>query len=99
MNIRNNFGSLQSLLGVQSAAPATGGAAGAHAATTEGAGLNADSATVSSAGSEVAQAAGEDGVRMDKVSSVQSALAAGSYNVPASAVASKVVDAMLGGSK
>jgi anti-sigma28 factor (negative regulator of flagellin synthesis) len=31
------------------------------------------------------------------VASIQAALAAGSYNVPASAVASKVVDAMLGG--
>jgi anti-sigma28 factor (negative regulator of flagellin synthesis) len=34
---------------------------------------------------------------MDKVASVHAALAAGTYNVPASAVAGKVVDAMLGG--
>jgi anti-sigma28 factor (negative regulator of flagellin synthesis) len=34
---------------------------------------------------------------MDKVASVQAALEAGTYNVPASAVASRVVDAMLGG--
>jgi negative regulator of flagellin synthesis FlgM len=33
---------------------------------------------------------------MDKVASIQAALASGSYNVSASAVASKVVDAMLG---
>jgi anti-sigma28 factor (negative regulator of flagellin synthesis) len=44
----------------------------------------------------VSLTAGEDGVRADKVSSVQAALAAGTYNVPASAVASKIVDAMLG---
>jgi anti-sigma28 factor (negative regulator of flagellin synthesis) len=32
---------------------------------------------------------------MDKVASIQAALAAGSYNVSASAVAAKVVDSML----
>jgi anti-sigma28 factor (negative regulator of flagellin synthesis) len=32
---------------------------------------------------------------MDKVSSIQAALASGTYNVPASAVASKMVDAMM----
>jgi anti-sigma28 factor (negative regulator of flagellin synthesis) len=42
--------------------------------------------------------AGDDGVRMDKVSSIQSAIAAGTYNIPASAVATKMVDAMLGNS-
>jgi len=34
---------------------------------------------------------------MDKVASVQAALAAGSYAVPASAVAQKMIDAMLAG--
>jgi anti-sigma28 factor (negative regulator of flagellin synthesis) len=34
---------------------------------------------------------------MDKVTAIQAALAAGTYDVPASAVASRVVDAMLGG--
>ena len=53
--------------------------------------------TLSSAGTEVAQTASESEVRMDKVASVHAALAAGTYNVPASAVAGKVVDAMLGG--
>jgi anti-sigma28 factor (negative regulator of flagellin synthesis) len=36
-------------------------------------------------------------VRTDKVAGIQAALAAGTYGVPASAVASKMVDAMLGG--
>jgi negative regulator of flagellin synthesis FlgM len=60
--------------------------------------LTSDRATLSSAGSEVSQTAADPEVRMDKVAAVQAALAAGTYNVPASAVASKVVDAMLGGS-
>jgi anti-sigma28 factor (negative regulator of flagellin synthesis) len=38
-------------------------------------------------------------VRTDKVAGIQAALAAGSYNVPASAVASKMVDSMLGGNE
>jgi hypothetical protein len=33
------------------------------------------------------------------VSAVQAALAAGTYNIPASAVASRVVDAMLGAAR
>jgi flagellar biosynthesis anti-sigma factor FlgM len=61
--------------------------------------LGSDRATVSSAGSEVSQTAGEAGVRPEKVAAIQAALMAGSYNVPASAVASKMVDAMLGGDR
>ena len=34
---------------------------------------------------------------MDKVAGIQAALAAGTYNVPAADVATKVVDSMLGG--
>ena len=47
-------------------------------ATTSGSGLGSDRATLSSAGSEVLLTAGEDGVRTDKVASVQAALAASS---------------------
>ena len=50
--------------------------------------------TLSSAGSEVSQTASDASVRMDKVAEIQAALASGSYNVSASAVASKVVDSM-----
>ncbi len=35
-------------------------------------------------------------VRMDKVAGIQAALAAGTYKVPTGAVASRVVDSMLG---
>jgi anti-sigma28 factor (negative regulator of flagellin synthesis) len=45
--------------------------------------------------SEVSLSATEVDVRTDKVAAAQAALAAGTYNVPASAVASKVLDDML----
>jgi negative regulator of flagellin synthesis FlgM len=94
MDIRNSLDSLKSLLGVtQPAAAAI--PSKASGATTPSA-LPSDSATVSSAASQVALTASDSEVRMDKVSSIQAALAAGTYNVPASAVASKMVDAMLG---
>jgi negative regulator of flagellin synthesis FlgM len=38
---------------------------------------------------------GDTEVRMDKVAGIQAALAAGTYNVSAAAVASRVVDSML----
>ncbi len=93
MDIRNSLEGLRSLLGVNPAAQsATGAKSGA---TTGGSALSSDLATLSSAGSEVSLTAGEDGVRADKVSNVQAALAAGTYDVPPSAVAAKMVDAML----
>ena len=65
-------------------------------ATADGSAQGSAPAAFSSAGSEVSQTAGGTEARMDKVASIQAALAAGTYNVPASAVASKVVDSMLG---
>lgn len=97
MDIRNSLDGLKSLLGVESAAPAA--QRSTRNARTEEAVLGNDSATLSSAASEVSQAASEDSVRMDKVTAVQSAIADGSYHVPASEVATKVVDAMLASRK
>jgi len=98
MDIRNSLDGLKSLLGVTP--PATSAPHSAGATTTTGAsGLGSDSATFSSAGSEVSLTAADSGVRSDKVASVQAALASGTYNVPPSAVASKMVDAMLSGDR
>jgi len=94
MEILNNLDGLKSLLGVSSTAAGMTQARGSAASA--GSGLGSDHATLSSTASEMAQSAGDDGVRMNKVSSIQAALAAGTYNVPASAVASKLVDSMLG---
>jgi negative regulator of flagellin synthesis FlgM len=94
MDIRSSVDSLKTLLGATQATPAK--SQPAKSESTGGTGsLGGDRATLSSAGSEVSQAASESDVRMDKVSAVQAALAAGTYNVPASAVAGKVVESML----
>ena len=93
MDIRSSIEGLRSLLGVN---PAAGPAPQSkNTAATAASGFFSDQATLSSAGSEVSQAALGENVRADKVVAVQAALAAGTYNVPASAVASKMVDAML----
>lgn len=96
MDIRSSLEGLRSLLGTPATAPASPQQARSGAAASTS-GLGSDRATLSSAGNEVSQTAGDSGVRMDKVAEIQAALASGTYNVPASAVASKVVDSMLGG--
>jgi negative regulator of flagellin synthesis FlgM len=94
MDIRSSLEGLKSLLGSAPAAPVTTQPKSAPASG--GSSLNTDSATLSSAGSEVSLTAGDEAVRTDKVASIQAALAAGTYNVSSMAVASKVVDSMLG---
>ncbi|HTW78493.1 MAG TPA: flagellar biosynthesis anti-sigma factor FlgM [Terracidiphilus sp.] len=95
MDVRNNLDGLKSLLGVQSppTAPAST-RSGAQAGASE---FTGDRATLSSAGSEASLVSAGDDIRMEKVAAVQAALAAGSYSVPATAVATKIVDAMLAG--
>lgn len=95
MDIRNSMDGLRSLLGVNptpAQAPQPKGSAAAGSSS-----FDTDRATLSNAASEFSQALADDGVRPAKVAAVQSALAAGTYDVPASAVASKLVDAMLAG--
>ena len=94
MDIRSSLYGLKTLLGVSPAATAAAQRPKAGPAT-EGSSLNADRATLSSAGSEVAQSAIDGGVRADKVAEIRNALEAGTYDVPASAVAAKLVDSML----
>jgi flagellar biosynthesis anti-sigma factor FlgM len=95
MDIRNSRDGLRSLLGVnQSPAPAPP-AKGGSAAARVGGGFDSDRATLSEAANEVSQSFEGEGVRTEKVAEVQASLAAGTYDVPAAAVASKLVDAML----
>ena len=95
MDIRSNLDGLKSLLGANPASPASPQAGRSNAAGSSSA-LDSDQATFSSAASQVSlAAAGGGAVRSDKVAGIQVALAAGTYSVPASAVATKLVDAML----
>ncbi len=95
MDIRNSLDGLRSLLGVNPTPAQSPQPKGS--AATAGSAFDTDRATLSSAANEVSQAMSDDGVRPEKVAEIQSALAAGTYDVPASAVASKLVDAMLVG--
>jgi flagellar biosynthesis anti-sigma factor FlgM len=61
-----------------------------------GAAPQADEASLSSTGGLIAQALGTSDVRTAKVEAVRSAISDGSYNVPSSAVAGKIIDSMLG---
>lgn len=94
MSMSSNLEGLRSLFGINSAAPAA--SAPAKNTGTVASSFDGDLATLSSAGSQVSLSAANDGVRLDKVAAIQSALAAGTYNVSASAVASKVIDSMFG---
>ncbi len=97
MEVRSGLDSLKTLLGVSSTsvAPKPSSATGADPATTTP--FQGDCATFSCAGSEISQSAIASDVRSEKVASVQAALEAGTYHVPASAVASKLIDSMLAG--
>jgi flagellar biosynthesis anti-sigma factor FlgM len=97
MEIRNNAEALKTFLGVSTL---SGNGQTMRRPEIERAqtAFGGDEATLSQVGTEFAGAAGQEGVRMDKVVAVQQALAAGTYSIPASKVADKVIDAMLASS-
>ena len=80
---------LKVLLGVASTVPAQSAQVKGGNSGTEGA-LAGDRATLSGTGTEASLGAPDVGVRADKVAEVRAALAAGTYQVPTTAVASKV---------
>ena len=94
MELRNGIDGLKALLGV-SAANTLQSRQMQRNSSPETGNLASDQARVSDAGSEVLRTASDEGVRMDKVTAVQAALAAGTYNVPASDVAAKVIGSMI----
>ena len=103
MDIRSSLDGLKSLFGMDQAGQtaqttAASAQAARQSAATGASAFSSDRATFSSFGSEISLGAADGDVRMGKVSSIQAALAAGTYSAPASAVASKVVDSMLGSS-
>jgi negative regulator of flagellin synthesis FlgM len=94
MNVNNNVQGLQQLF------PAQGGARTENTAAQQSGSAavsgSADQTTLSPAASMAAASAQDSGVRMEKVASIQQAIAAGTYNIPASAVAGKMMDHMMG---
>ena len=96
MEIRNNAEAMQALLGVSSSASARGQQVRGGEAAVAQADLSGDQATLSQIGAEISLAA-KDGVRMERVAGIQQALAAGTYEIGADAVADRVIDAMITG--
>lgn len=93
MDTRNNLDAVRSLLGV-SVTPAK--TSPVQSGTTTSADFGQDKATLSSAGSGFSLLSSDSDVRAEKVASVKSAIDSGDYQMPVSAVAAKMVDAMLG---
>lgn len=93
MNVQNNLQGLQQLFSNREVTPPSGKAGGAQAAGTN---AGTDQTTLSSAASAASSVAPDSDVRMGKVAAIQQALVNGTYNVPASEVAGKMIDQMLG---
>jgi flagellar biosynthesis anti-sigma factor FlgM len=96
MEVRNNVDGLQTLLGIGGTKAPAGSASAGQSSKTETP-LAGDVATLSSVGAQMQQAGTESDVRMETVTRVQAALAAGAYQVSSAAVAGKVIDSMIQG--
>src|SRR3569833_687389 len=95
MEIRNSSEALKAFLGV-SPSESMKGKEARRPEVEEGSSLLAgDEARLSGVGAAIQGAADRDSVRLDKVTAVQRALAAGTYSIPASKVADKVIESML----
>jgi flagellar biosynthesis anti-sigma factor FlgM len=94
MDIRNSYDNLKQIIGTQSTTGTSG--SGRTEAKPTSSSLDGDEAQVSSAANMITMAASTSDVRMDKVNSVKSAIDAGTYNIDSAAVASSLINYMLG---
>ncbi len=95
MKLGNGLDNLNPVFSTKNGAVPEIGLRPAVAEASNGEVLQPDQATVSATASQIAQASSISDVRHEKVASIQAALQAGTYAVPASAVAQKLVDALL----
>jgi negative regulator of flagellin synthesis FlgM len=95
MNVSNDLQGMQQLFSTQESSRVDSGKTQSSTAHDAGP-AQTDEATLSPAASLAARTASDSDVRMEKVNQVQQALAAGTYNVPASEVAGKMIERMLG---
>ena len=93
MNVNNSLQGLQQLFSSQEVTTPAGKAGSSGGVETK---AGTDQATLSSAASMAAASAPDADVRTEKVAAIQQALAAGTYSVPATEVAGKMIDHMLG---
>jgi flagellar biosynthesis anti-sigma factor FlgM len=95
MEIRNNAEALKAFLGVSPSSSAPTSHITSSDNAIEQASIVGDRATLSKAGAQVSESASQTGVRADKVAAIQRALETGTYDVPASAVADKMIASMI----
>lgn len=98
MSFTNGIGNLQQMIGTaatEATKPVSGEAAKAEG-TAHALSDQSDHAVLSAAGSLISKGLDGSDVRMEKVQALQQAIASGSYHVPSSAVADKLIDLMVG---
>jgi negative regulator of flagellin synthesis FlgM len=99
MDIRSSLDGLKSILGVAQPDTTAAQPKSNAATSTIPAAWSSDQTTLSSVGSAVSSSSFDSGVRTDKVAAIQAALASGTYQVSASAVASSLVSSMMSASR
>jgi flagellar biosynthesis anti-sigma factor FlgM len=96
MNVRNEVDHLSQIVaGQTSGNPQTNAPSAGHSSEPQVEALTADKTQLSAAANQMAQSANASDVRLDKVTNIQSALQAGTYDVSASSVAQKLISSLL----
>jgi flagellar biosynthesis anti-sigma factor FlgM len=92
MNVSNGIEDLSKVLPSQ---PSTAATVAKDSSGLQTKSLDDDKAELSAVATELAQSPATSDVRLDKVASIQSALQSGTYQVPATDVAQKIITSLL----